>query len=39
MDNQEGRIVETAVEARAGLLGRPVLAESEATTDRNARSS
>jgi hypothetical protein len=26
MDNQEGRIVETAVEARAGRLGRPVLA-------------
>ncbi len=26
MDNQEGRIVETAVEARGGLLGRPVLA-------------
>jgi hypothetical protein len=26
MDNQEGRIVETAVEARGGPLGRPVLA-------------
>jgi hypothetical protein len=26
MDNQGRRIVETAVEARAGLLGRPVLA-------------
>jgi hypothetical protein len=26
MDNQEGRIVETAVEARGGLLGRPALA-------------
>jgi hypothetical protein len=26
MDNQEGRVVETAVEARGGLLGRPVLA-------------
>jgi hypothetical protein len=26
MDTQEGRIVETAVEARGGLLGRPVLA-------------
>ena len=26
MDNQEGRIVETAVKARGGPLGRPVLA-------------
>jgi hypothetical protein len=26
MDNKGGRIVETAVEARGGLLGRPVLA-------------
>ena len=26
MDNQEGRVVETAVETRGGLLGRPVLA-------------
>jgi hypothetical protein len=26
MDTQEGRIVETAVEARGGRLGRPVLA-------------
>jgi hypothetical protein len=26
MDTQEGRIVETAVKARGGLLGQPVLA-------------
>ncbi len=26
MENKEGQVVETAVEARGGLLGRPVLA-------------